>query len=58
MFGRSFAYETKNPDGRYRGPKNSSVMILSVQLCDACEFAAQWEQSQVHNIDLNTLYRM
>lgn len=37
MFERSFAYETKNPDGRYRGPKNRSVMILPVQLCDACE---------------------
>lgn len=36
------------------GAKNKLVMILSVQLCDAHEFAAQWEQSQVHNIDINT----
>lgn len=35
------------------GPKNKSVMVLPVHLCDACEFTAQWEQSQVHHIDIN-----
>ena len=53
MLREAFACETKNPDRGYRGPKNKLVMILPVQLCDACEFTAQWEQSQVHNIDTN-----
>lgn len=53
MLRKLFACETKNTDRGYRGPKNKLVMNLPVQLCDARDSTAQWEQSQVHNIDTN-----
>lgn len=53
MLTELFACETKNPDRGHGGPKNNLVMIPPLQLWDTREFAAQWEQSQVHSIDTN-----
>lgn len=58
MLRKLFACETKNLVRGYRGPKNKLVINLPVQLCDACEFAAQWEQSQVHSIDTNACFKL
>lgn len=52
MLRELFACETKNADRGYAGAQKQ-VGYDSPSTVNAGEFAAQWEQSQVHNIDTN-----